>query len=269
MIFKKVFLYFKDVFYTFSTKRGSLLAKGIAYSFLTGSIPLLFLTVSFASYLYKIIPTLQHGLEIKITEFLPPQIGKEVLSHLEIITQGWAGIGIIGIVILIFVAKGIFDALEAGLSAVMDVKKRRKTLINQLFSFLLTFVAMVFFVIASLTDAILDFLFKIINIIPSFFHWSIAKLTSIAIFGFALFGIYKIFYREKLNIKWALSVSFVVSLVWQIVGYIGSFFIKASGRREFIYGILAGSVVFLLWMQIFAILILFGGIIIAKHSKKE
>lgn len=268
MNFKPLFFYFKDIAKRYTSKRGPLLAKGIAYSFLVGSIPLLFLTLSFASYLYRIIPGLQKGLEARIKEFLPPAVGGEVLFHIESIAKGWARIGIIGLVILIFVAKGIFDALESGLSSVMNVKKKRKTWITQLFSFSLTLVSIIFFVVASLADVILNIVFKIINIIPSYFHWIVGRAISVALFGFALFGLYRIFYKEKLNMKYALSVSLIVSLLWQLIGYIGKFFIQASGRRELIYGVLAGSVVFLLWMQIFAILVLLGGVIIAKHSEQ-
>jgi uncharacterized BrkB/YihY/UPF0761 family membrane protein len=91
---------------------------------------------------------------------------------------------------------------------------------------------------------------------------------TVVVSGVIFYGVYRIVYRQSLNRPVAIGVCFILSLLWKLFGRAGKELIVQSGRQKMMYGVLAGAVLLLLWLQIFANLIIFDGIIIARHSGK-
>ncbi|MFW5775023.1 MAG: YihY/virulence factor BrkB family protein [Chitinivibrionales bacterium] len=263
------FRYIHGIIKRFFHSGGPLIAKGIAYSIIVGSVPLLFLALYSTTYLFQFAPPLQLTLEIRLDEIFPEELADAILTQAaRLAAVSWAEIGIVGIAGLTFVSQGIFSSLERGLSIVMHYRRRRSMWANRLIYTLLTIFAITMFFTATYAHTYLKILYRALGIPPDY-HFLARKTSSILLIWLALVVIYRICYSGKVNYYALTLVSLAVAIMWQVINIAGSSFITASGQREIIYGMLATVVVFLLWSYIFAWLLLLGGIIIATHSPQE
>ncbi len=257
-----------DILATYIRRRGPLLAKGIAYSLLVGSMPFLFLSFSITSFLYKFAPHLQDAVSVQIDKFLPLQASEFLLEHIELAVREWASVGVIGIAILLFVAKGIFESMESGISAIMGIDQKRAIWRSQLYAFLFTLTAILFLIGASIGNTFFTAWLRTFSLHPMIYT-TILKTFTIMILTFGIFTLYSIAAGGKLRPFISLFISLLVAILWRLAVIGGKIVIIQSGKRAIIYGILAGSVLFLFWLKIFAHLILFGGIIIQRSSFDE
>jgi uncharacterized BrkB/YihY/UPF0761 family membrane protein len=262
---RKLFRTIKIVLGHYLKRRGPLFAQGIAYALLLGSMPLLLLTTSFSSFLYEIAPQIQTGLNDRIRGVIPPEVAEPMITHLGEITNDWAQFGIIGIIIIALVSKGIFDALGGGLTAVMGNRDRHMLWVHHVFSILLTIITILFVIVASLGNFIVQFIIDSASLSPDFFGFYIA-MFSISLLGTTLILVYYTYSRVTLKMLPTIIVSFGVSLFWHVIGYTGRYVVLISGSRRLVYGFFAGTVLFMIWLQIFAHLVLLGGIVIARQS---
>ncbi len=263
----KFFRYPRDVLAVFFKRRGPLAAKGIAYSLIVGSVPLLFLALYSGAYLLRIAPDLQVSLEIRLDELLPEELANAILKQAaRLAGLGLHKLGIIGLLGLILVSQGIFSSFEAGLSLVMHNPVRRTIWLSHLLYIVLTILAIALFFTASYLHAYVHLFYQYMGL-PHNYQWLARKASSLLLIWGALVLIYRICYHGKINLLALFTVSIAVALMWQVVNIIGSSLITVSGSRQLIYGVLATVVVFLLWSYTFAFLLLVGGIVIAKHSR--
>ncbi len=264
---RATFFYIREILRRFFHSGGPLIAKGIAYSIIVGSVPLMFLALYSSTYLFQIAPPLQITFEIRLDEIFPEELADAVLTQAaRLAAVNWTEIGIVGLVGLMLVSQGIFSSLERGLSIVMRNKRRRSMWVNRLLYTVLTIFAISLFFAATYAHTYLKLLYKALEISPDY-HFLARKTSSIILIWLALVVIYRICYRGRINYFALGIVSLVVAIMWQIINIAGSSLITISGQREIIYGMLATVVVFLLWSYIFALLLLLGGIIIASHSR--
>ena len=265
---KPIVKYLREILETYWSKRGPLLARGISYSLLIGSLPIIFITIAVSSAIYNLLPSMQEAVHARIEVFMPSSIGNLLIARIEGVARDWAGLGLIGLAIMLYTARGMFDDLESGLSWVMDMTRRRSTIRHQLFTLLLTLLSVVLFVEAALGDLLLTETLRALHV-PSLLSEVAFKGVSVVVLGAILYGLYRLVYRQTLNKPVALGVCFSLSLLWKLFGYAGKALIVQSGQREMMYGVLAGAVLLLFWLQIFSNLIIFGGIVIARHSGKK
>lgn len=261
---------FHDILRIYFRKNGTVLAKGIAYSFLIASIPLLFISLYLSSLLFTDANDIQSILASRLSEIIPKQLADLVIEQVSQIafSRGWLKIGIAGFIGLFFVPRQLFASLENSLSTVMDSPKRRTLLKRQLLYLILIAFAISLFFFASYIHLIIKTILSFLEL-PLFIIILGSKTFSTVLICFALTVIYRVCYHYSINKKTLLSVSLLIALLWQIVNFIGASVITISGKNEFVYGLLAGGVVFLFWAYIFAVLLLLGGIIIARESRKK
>jgi YihY family inner membrane protein len=248
-------------------RNGPLFAQGIAYSLLIGSMPLLLLTTSVASCLYQVVPQIQNGLHWKLRGFVPEEVAKPIIYHIEAMSGHWAEVGIVGIVILILVSKGIFDSIGSGVRGVMGGMHLHTRWIHQLYSVLMMVVVILFFIVVSLDKPLLALISASTHIpVATQLYPRLVTLFSVFLLGSALLLTYVMYSPVKLRMLYSAVVSYGVSIVWHLAGYAGTVFIGLFARYRFVYGFFAGTVLFLVWLQVFAHLILLGAIVIAARS---
>jgi len=248
--------------------RGPLFARGIAYSFLLGSMPFVLLSVAAASYFYQNTPQINQGLDRKLHEFLPQSIATTLGENIYSLADGWAEIGVIGVLILVFVSKGMFDSIGGGLSVVMGPRHREKMLLSHLYSLILTLLTIVIFIVASLDNMIIDLVITYTNItVPPASYTVLMRLFSFLLLTLILVIIYLVYAPVKIKMRYTFQVSAIVALIWYLIGASGKYVIIFTGRQKLIYGVFAGTALFLVWLQIFAHMILLGGIVIAHKSQ--
>ncbi|MBN2380549.1 YihY/virulence factor BrkB family protein [candidate division WOR-3 bacterium] len=261
-----------DISEKYNRRNGSLLAKGLGFSFLFGLIPLLFFATSIGGYLYRLIPES----EIKASEFYKllsfiPQIPRErFLSHIQLTSDNWGALGFIGIVFLIVVAVGLFDSLERAFATMLSAP-RRKFHTGRLISLALMVGVVLFFFCSALFSTAAHYLYKVIalpKLSIGLIFWG-GKFLSFIIFAFVLLGLYYLFARRRLRFWRTLGIAFVASGVWEIISLLGSFFIRYAGHRVIIYGALAWVTILLIYMRLLAELLLVSSLFVSRASPPE
>ncbi len=260
----------KKLVLTYVRRRGPLLAQGIAYSLLIGTTPLLLLSMAAASLLYSVVPRIQSGIHWRLRDFVPEQIAQPIIERVETITSGWAGMGVVGFLLLLLVSKGIFDSFGSGLSAVMENGRRHPAVMSHLYSFLLTLLAIFSVIVISLDDFAIKLIIRTANLPRT--GWMYRRLAdgfSVLLLGAVLFLIYLVFSGRRLRIPRTVITALIVSLMWHLLGHVGKFFISMFARYRLLYGVFSGAVLFLVWLQIFAHLVLLGGLFITRQQPQQ
>jgi len=259
--------YIASLIKAYFLRRGPLLARGIAFSFLVGAVPLLVLVLYGTSTLYDIAPQLRETVVLRLDELMPAQVAQVIQNQAaQIASHSWTEIGLVTLIIIIFIAQGVFASLESGLSIIMRCPQERHIWLDNLLYMTLTILAIMMFFAASYIHVFLNLFYDFAGF-PDSLRWIARKTTSVIIIWLALVTIYRACYHGALNLWVLFGVSFLVASLWQLLNWGASSVIAASGQREFIYGFLASMVMFMLWAYMFAVLLLFGGIIIARHSR--
>ncbi len=248
-------------------RRGPLMAQGIAYSLLIGSTPLLLLSVSFAGLLYRLAPGIQMRTHVRIRVFLPQQIAESLISQIDTLAGEWARMGLVGAIVLLFVSKGIFDAFGAGLAAVVGGTHQRPAMIRHLFSLLLTLLAIAMVIVISLDDVVIGVLVGGTALShTSFLYHQLAVSFSTLLLAVVLFLIYVMFASRRIHIGRVVLASLAVSVLWHALGQLGRFFVGLFARYRLVYGVFGGAVLYLVWLQVFAHLVLLGGLFVVRSA---
>lgn len=264
-----VYKEFNDILRIYFRKNGTVLAKGIAYSFLITSIPLLFIALYICSLFFNDTTEIQNLITSKLSEIIPAQLAELIINQVSqiAISKSWLKIGIVGFIGLFLVPRQLFASLDNSLRAVMDSPKGRPLLVRQLLYFVLVIFAASLFFFASYFHLIIKTVLSFIDL-PLFMIILGSKTLSTIFISAALMVIYRVCYHSSLNKKILIIVSTAIALLWQLINFAGASIITISGKNEFVYGLLAGGVVFLFWAYIFAVLLLIGGVIIARENRK-
>ena len=247
---------------------GPLFARGIAYSLLLGSMPLLLLGLAAASYLYEQAPDLQSRLEELLATVLPEQVTELMMENLTSFTGDWARFGGIGLIIMFLVSKGIFDAIGNGLIGVTGARRHRIPWVDHFYSLALTLLTIMIVVLAAMDNVLLTYLPGVLdNALGIDIYPAAIRVFTLTLMTVALFIIYALYATVRLHMLPLLTVALAVSLLWYGLGYGGQTLVLFTGRRTLLYGVLAGAVLFLFWLQIFSHLILLGGMVIFRWSE--
>lgn len=270
MSIKKINLFIREITVIYFKRRAALLAKGLAYSILTGSIPLLFLAIYSSKYLLQLIPAYQSGFQIQLDTLIPKPLADVLIQQaVQLVDKrSWSAIGILGIAGVLLVTRGLFSSLENSLEMVMKSPKEKRLWTKQLLYLFLTVFAISLFFIASYVSTALTMLYKLTGISTSYL-WLGTKTSSVILLWGAFVVIYRICYHGTMHAGVLFLVSFIVALVWQVVNYLGYSLVSFTGENAIFYGFLAGVVVFLVWSYLFAIFLFVGGIIISRYSQQH
>jgi membrane protein len=236
-----------------------MIAAGLAFYFLLGLVPFLFIVAASTGYFLKNNPGMYEQVSVNVLELLPPGTGEKLLTDIESASANWQGFGVLGLVTMVFVAMGLFDALDEGINMVMGAKRKVNFLKGRVISFLYVVGGTLFFSLA----AAAGYGMNLLKSSPTFQqHPALLDLTdnyfSVWVFSIFLVGLYMILTVKTPKLYKAIIVALAVAGAWTIVQKLGTFITAGITRRQAIYGALAGAAVFLTWMYLLALLILLG-----------
>lgn len=256
-----------ELLLTYNRRNGPLLAKGLGFSFLFGLIPLLFLAVSVAGYLYRVKPGIEVFINQRFLDFIPFTAREILLSHVTRIAGNWGALGIIGILFLFAISLALFDSIERALATMLSAP-RRKFHFGRLISLGLMAGAVLFFFSAAAISTATTYFSKSIGMHPTFVYWG-GRLLSAVILAGILMGLYYLFARRRLRFWPTLGIAFLTALVWQVIMLLGSIVIRYAGRRVLVYGALAWVTIFLIYMRLLAEILLVSSLLVSRASPPE
>jgi membrane protein len=236
-----------------------MIAAGLAFFFLLGFIPFLFIIAATSGYFLKQNPGIYQQTTSYLLEILPPGLGEKLLSQIESAAMNWHALGALGLVTLVLVAMGLFDALDEGINAVMGTKKKVGFLRGRIISFSYMVGAILFFSIAAVAGYSLN-LFAALPVFQNHPQWVDipGRFFSIWVFAAFLFILYMTLPVKTPRIWQAIVIALAVTAAWSVLQRLGTFITAGITRRQAIYGALTGAALFLTWMYLLALLILLG-----------
>ena len=240
-------------------RRIPLMSAGLAFYFLLGLIPFMFILAATAGYFLKNNPGIQSQLTATVIEFFPQGLGDKLIPHIGSTAEGWQGFGAFGLLGIMLVAMGLFDALDDGVNAAMGTRKKVGFLTGRIISLAYVVGAILFFSIA----AGASYSLKLFAALPVFQEYPAlvempGRYFSIWVFAVFLLALYMTFPVKPPKFLHAVVVALMVTFVWATLQKLGTYITAGITRRQAIYGALAGAAVFLTWMYLLAFLILLG-----------
>ncbi len=240
-------------------RRVPMMAAGLAFYFILGLVPFLFLFAATSGYFLRANPGMLAQINTAILELLPPVAGEKLLSQVERAASNWQALGLVGLGSLVFVAMGLFDGLDEGMNAVMGTRKKIGFLKGRILSLAYIVGAILFFSIATAAGYGLNLL----EALPAFqknpaLIQFVGNYFSSWVFALFLCILYMTLPVKTPKLFQAAAISLAVAGAWSMLQRLGTSVTAGLSRREAIYGALGGTAVFLTWMYVLAFLILLG-----------
>jgi membrane protein len=240
-------------------RRVPMMAAGLAFYFVLGLVPFLFLLAATSGYFLRVNPGIQAEVNSTVLELLPSVMGDRLLSQIERAASNWQALGLAGLVSLVFVAMGLFDALDEGINAVMGTRRKVGFFKGKVLSLAYILGAIIFFSIAAASGYSLNLLEQLpaFQKNPGLIEF-VDQYFSSWVFALFLFVLYMTLPVKTPRLIRAALIALAVAGVWSLLQRLGTFVTAGLSRRQAIYGALGGAAVFLTWMYLLAFLILLG-----------
>ena len=196
---------------------------------------------------------------------MPPQLMTQVRS---LQSQVWSGVGYLGLVV--WTASKVFSKIESGLDHVFRVDKRRPFARRKLFAFALVGLMSVILVATVVMEGVMGTVDRFIDTtalaplktmplyqtLDSFLTRTMLP-WSLTVFSF--FVVYWLLPAAAIPWRVALVGGVVAGTLWNIVKVGFTYYISHLASYTRTYGALATVIVFLLWINLSASILLWGG----------
>jgi membrane protein len=252
-----------EVWMLYTRRLVPMMAAGVAFYFLLGLVPFLFITLAVSGYLFRRNPDAFANLSTNLQGLLPPGLGEKILAQISSAAANWQTFGVLGLVALFFVSMGLFESIDWGINGAMGARKRVGFLKGRLIFLAYVAGAILFFSVA----AVADHVFQIVLTAPALEGLASylripRRMFSMGVFAVFLFILYKTIPVRTPKFYRGIVVAMAIAAIWAYLQKIGTSLTVNITRRHAIYGALAGGTVFLTWMYLLALLILLGATIL-------
>lgn len=262
---RRVVVFWRTVVRRYKVDRGPLLAKGLAFSFVWGSVPLLFVV-----FLLRIdsplTPRVRNLVAEQVLGFLPQDMRYDILMQLSRVGGG-ALPGVITALALVIAVVSMFDSLELTMSTMLG-SRRRHAPFRKFISLGLMVGVVTLFYLAALAAPLIRLPTELTHLRPGLNTWFAHGVTGL-FFAVMFYGLLRLFARRPLRRRSTFAVCVVAAFAWQIAGRVVGIAMRAVGSRYLIYGAVAWAVIFLMFMRILADIIVFASIVVGRFSPTE
>ena len=276
MFFKPTQLLLKQALISFRANQGILLSGAIAYYTLLSIIPLFTLLLTGLSHFFdeqQLLEIVRNNLSLIIGEqssVLTTQIAT-FIEHRE--TVSW-----VVLLVLLFFSSMAFTVLENAMSIIFfhRVKiHRRHFLVSAIIPYVYILMLGISILAITLISGALELLDGTeINLF--IWIWQMNDFTEILLYGLGMVGLtllltsfYMVMPVGKMSFRHALAGSFLVVILWEVVRHILVWYFSTLSMINLIYGSLATTIVALVFLEMAAIILLFGAQVIAEYERLD
>ncbi|WP_299877492.1 YihY/virulence factor BrkB family protein [uncultured Cocleimonas sp.] len=276
MFLKPYFQFIKNALIRFRANQGILLSGAIAYYTLLSIIPLFTLILTGLSHFFaeeQLLAIVQNNLSLLIgdqSQVLTQQIAT-FIDHRE--TVSW-----LVLLVLVFFSSMAFTVLENAMSVIFFhrvVIHRRHFLISAIIPYI--YIALLGFsiLIITLISGAMNMLDQ--NQITVFiWTWQMNNVTGVFLYGLGMIGLtllltsfYMVMPVGKISFSHAFIGSIAVVILWEATRHILVWYFSTLSMVNLIYGSLATTIVALLFLEMAAIILLFGAQLIAEYERRD
>ena len=276
MFLKSSLLLVKNALIKFRANQGILLSGAIAYYTLLSIIPLFTLLLTGLSHFFaedQLLTIVQSNLSMLFgdqAEILTQQIAT-FIEHRE--TVSW-----VVLLVLVFFSSMAFTVLENAMSVIFfhRVKiHRRHFLISAIIPYIYIALLGLSILIITLISGAMSILDQ--NQITVFiWTWEMNDLSAAFLYGLGMIGLtllltsfYMVMPVGKISFNHAIIGSFVVVILWEAIRHLLVWYFSTLSMVSLIYGSLATTIVALLFLEMAAIILLFGAQLIAEYERLD
>lgn len=263
--------FIKQVIKSFQANQGLLLSGAVAYYTLLSIIPLFSLILIMLSYV------VEPDQLLKITsEYINLVLPGQASVFMEQITRftNSKHIGWLLLIILLFFSSMTFTVLENTMSIIFyhRVKiQRRHFLISAIIPYCYIVVLGVGMLMITIISGILQ-VWEGETIHILLWTWTLDGMTKSVFYIFGIIGlilmltsIYMVMPVGKLNFKHALIGSLSATFLWEIARHVLVWYFSTLSMVNVVYGSLTSAIVILLFLEVGAVILLFGAQVIAEY----
>lgn len=265
--------FIKQVIRSFQANQGLLLSGAVAYYTLLSIIPLFSLILIALSYIVEPDQLLQITSEY-INLVLPGQASIFIEQITRFTTQ--KHIGWLLLLILLFFSSMTFTVLENTMSIIFFHRvsiQRRHFLISAIIPYCYIIVlGLGMLMITTISGVLQVWEGETISIL--FWSWTLDGMTKTIFYILGVTGlilmltsIYMVMPVGKLSFKHALIGSISATFLWEIARHILVWYFSTLSMVNVVYGSLTSAIVILLFLEVGAIILLFGAQVIAEYER--
>ena len=271
-----VFRFFKQVLISFRANQGIVLAGAIAYYSLLSIIPMFSLLIIALSHLID-----EQQLLSMVQNNLSPIFGTqaEAITHqMEIFLQNRKTVSWIVLGVLLFFSSFAFSVVESAMATIFfhRVKvHRRHFLVSAIIPYAYIFLIGIGMLLITFISSSLGLLKgEVITVL--FWQLEIDRMTGNVLYGLSIVGLtlllasfYMVMPVGRISFRHALLGSFCVAVAWEITRHVMVWYFSTLSMVNVIYGSLTTAIVALIFLEVGAIILLFGAQIIAEYERLE
>lgn len=270
---RAIWIYPKVAVTEFMNDNCPLMAAAIAFYGLLSIIPSLLLSLAaLGFFLGSSEETVGRILEVAY-EFLPPEGLETVEEALTSLIEKRTLVGGLGLLTLLWVGHGAFDAIEQAINMIYEVRETRGFIRRKLTSLLLMVLTGVLLlstlVLSSLATALRALGGRLLAFLPPFWGkmasqlslmtWNILLSSIPMVLTITMFTlIYTIAPTRKIWVSSALIGGVVAGVLWQLTKVAYGWYILTYADYDRIYGPLGAFIGLILWIYYSAVILLLG-----------
>lgn len=272
-ILQNPFCFIKQVIRSFQANQGLLLSGAVAYYTLLSIIPLFSLILIALSHVVETDQLLQITSEY-INQVLPGQASVFIEQITHFTTQ--KHIGWLLLLILLFFSSMTFSVLENTMSIIFFHRvniHRRHFLISAIIPYCYIIVLGLGMLLITTISGVLQ-VWEGETISLFFWSWNLNGVTKTSVYILGVIGlimmlasIYMVMPVGKLSFKHALMGSISATFLWEIARHILVWYFSTLSMVNVVYGSLTSAIVVLLFLEVGAIILLFGAQVIAEYER--
>ena len=251
------------LFRIYADNNGTLMAKGIAFSLLFGSIPLLFLLVSLRSVFFS-SSEFMVIVESQLLDFLPDDIKQQIMDTVVGEAFRFSSFDMVTIGAFLFAVNSLFSDLGTGMATMLKAPIVRNWL-HRLIAIPLMAAFLLLFYIASIITPITNVLRQVF-LLPEQATMVVTRITAIAIYTMIMTGLYYLFSGRRLRFIPTVVIGAISASAWQGLNILGSSIVFGLGSRLLIFGAVASVMIVLFYMRILAEIFLVSSILVRIYG---
>lgn len=241
----------RRVFTNYRLIHGSLLAKGLSFSALFATIPLLFLLTVAGS--VALTPEVQQVLEREILYLLPDGTRESISFGLERFARTPGSLSAITVAVFLYTVHTLFYDIHRMVRAAFGIPvgggtgRLRALALNGTFLLLIYASALLTFSVSIASPYLPG---------PSWLLTLLARLSALAILTAVIWSMIRLSSGVRLNKRYSVPVALVAAIAWQASSWVLSMMVRGTGRRMVVYGVLASAISILALTRIYAEIVL-------------
>ncbi|KGE73884.1 YihY/virulence factor BrkB family protein [Spirochaeta lutea] len=249
-------------FRIYDANNGPILAKGIAFSLLFGSIPLLFILVSLRSVL--LVPEVMTLIENQLLGFLPPDIKQQVIDRVLGEAPSLSSLDFVTIGAFLYAVNTLFTDLGTGMATMLG-SSMQQTLVYRVVAIPLMAVFLLLFYAGAVLTPLLDVASSLV-VLPGWVSGLLSRLAAWMLYTVIIAGMYYLFSGRILRFIPTLVIAGLAAGASQAFAVLGSRIILGLGARLLILGAVASVLVVLFYMRILSDILLISSVLVRIYA---